>query len=144
MPGWKIRKNDWYILDPRDGQDGGEGILRRETSIRRAEAWMAGLHGLTLATKEKVGASGGEYAYTYGPGEDGTTDRFQVVRGLELRDLAYWRRELRVRAKYPYAWAGGAYRTDQFINREPLLRDSVGEILLRAMADTLNHPEGQS
>jgi hypothetical protein len=142
MSGWKIRKNDWYILDPREAAAGGEGVLRRETSIRRAEAWMAGLHNLTLATKEKSGQSLNEYAYTYGPGGDGATDSFQVVRGDRLRGLAYWRRELRVRAKYPYAWTGGAYRTDQFINREPLLRDSIGEIVLRAMADTLDQPEG--
>ena len=135
MPGWKIRKNDWYILDPREADEGGEGVLRQETSIRRAEAWMAGLHGLTLATKEKTGSH--EYAYTYGPGEDGATDTFQVVLGAWLRDLMYWRRELRVRAKYPYAWRGGAYKTDRFINREPLLRDSVGEIVLRAQLEAL-------
>lgn len=134
MPGWKIRKNAWYILDPREGEQGGEGILRRETSLRRAEAWMAGLHGLTIASKEKIGEAGRELRYTYGPGEDGTCDTFQVVRGDWLRDLSYWRRELRVLAKYPYTWHGGAYKTDSLINREPLLRTSVGEIVARAIA----------
>lgn len=134
MAGWKIRKNDWYVLDPREGDEGGEGILRHETSIRSAEAWMAGLHGLTLGKKEKTLESGREYVYTYGPGEDGATDTFRVVRGDWLRDLMYWHRELRVRAKYPYVWHGGEYRTDTFINREPLLRDSVAEIVRRAFA----------
>ena len=121
MSGWRIRKNDWYVLDPREVEDGGEGILRREASLKSAEAWMAGLHNLPLIDKRRERDD--VYAFAYGPEDCGARVEFRVVRGSWLHVLAMVRREYNVRAKYPYAWHGGAYKTDQFINREPLLRD---------------------
>jgi hypothetical protein len=147
MSGWKIRKNDWYILDPREVEDGGEGVLRRETALRRAETWMAGLHELPLIEKRRERADA--YTYAYGRDEGGARTEFQVVRGSWLQGLAMIRREYNVREKYPYAWTGGAYRTDQFINREPLLRDPyfVRRELARAQLAVLGlaetEPEGQ-
>lgn len=141
MSGWKIRKNDWYIIDPREVQDGGEGILRRETALRRAETWMAGLHDLPLIEKRRETADA--YTFAYGPDANGARVEFQVVRGSRLHVLAMVRPEYNVRAKYPYAWHGGAYTTDQFINREPLLRDPyfVRRELARAQLAALGVPE---
>ena len=142
MSGWRIRRNDWYILDPREVQDGGEGVLRRETSLRRAEAWIAGLHTLPLIGKHRERADA--YTYAYGPDAGGARVEFQVVRGSWLQVLAMVRREYNVRAKYPYAW--GPYVTDQFINREPLLRDPyfVRRELARAQLAALGVPETET
>lgn len=144
MSGWKIRKGDWHILDPREVQDGGEGILRRESALRRAETWIAGLHTLPLLEKRRERADA--YTYSYGPDGDGATAEYQVVRGSWLEVLAMVRREYNVRAKYPHAWHGGEYRTDQFINREPLLRDPyfVRRELARAQLAALGVPETET
>lgn len=119
MPGWKIRKNDWYVIDPRRVEDGGKGILRRETALNRAEAWMAGLHKLPLAEKRRVDSQ--KIAYTYGPDDDGTSYAFEVVRGDRLKVLAMVRRELNVAPRYPYPTI--PYTLDRLVNRDAFLPD---------------------
>lgn len=119
MAGWKIRNNDWYILDIREVADGGEGILRRETSPSRAETWMARYRNLPLI--ERVGGGKNHYIYAYGPDADGSQLTFEVVRGFRLADLARVRVELNISAKYPYSRV--PYETPLLINRAALLAD---------------------
>jgi hypothetical protein len=119
MAGWKIRKNDWYVIDIREVKDGGEGILRRETSLSRAETRMARYRNLPLI--ERVGGGKGHYLYAYGPDAAGEQLVFEVVRGFRLSFLAQVRVELNVAPKYPYARV--PYETPTLINRAALLAD---------------------
>lgn len=116
MAGWTIRKTDWFILDPNPR---GEGILRRERTLTRAQSWMAGHHNLPM--KEKGTVRPGESMWVFGPDAGGLDYTYQVVRGSELAGLTVNRRELNIAPKYPYPTE--PYALSGIINREPLLRD---------------------